>query len=99
MSTATHSVQASRPSCWCCGNQFGDDQMVHLGAHPEVAVCAPCARFLHRQAHALEDQSRRSPAAMVGGLVRGCRAVVMDHGWQDRPVMGRWLRRIDRFLP
>ncbi|WP_371406803.1 hypothetical protein OHA10_14945 [Kribbella sp. NBC_00662] len=48
MSVADETSQASAPLCWCCGNQFEEQDLVRLGSHPEVGVCSGCARFLHR---------------------------------------------------
>ena len=31
--------------CWCCGRVDDPSLMVHLGNHPEVALCRGCARW------------------------------------------------------
>lgn len=99
MSLAPESVQASTPVCWCCGNEFAERDLVRLGSHPEVGVCFGCARFLQRRAAEREDDHRRSLGTGVRTAVRGIRGWVIGRGWQDRPVVGRVLRRIDRHLP
>ncbi|MEU4518872.1 hypothetical protein AB0F52_09150 [Amycolatopsis sp. NPDC024027] len=62
--TRTHAMTAqpahedattSAPRCWCCGAERHDDELVHLGNHPDVAVCVGCDRWLHRGAIQLED--------------------------------------------
>ena len=88
-----------RLECWCCGQPIEADSSVHLGNHPEVGVCLRCAHFLHKQAVAREDALRPTPAARVRDVFRGARSVVMDHGWQHTPVVGRALRWLGRYTP
>jgi hypothetical protein len=90
---------AGRTSCWCCGGRFPTDELVHLGRHPEVSVCLPCAHFLHQQARAREDARTRSPAARARDGMRAVRGFVMRHGLQDKPVIGRVLRWLDPRVP
>jgi hypothetical protein len=96
---AVEHERAQRSSCWCCGNRFDDDQLTHLGAHPEVAVCAGCARWLHRRARSASDTGRRSPGALLRRWVGVARERIMRAGIQDWPVVGPLLRRLDRRLP
>ena len=85
--------------CWCCGQRFGAERMVHLDGHPEVAVCVWCAHFLHQRAGQREDALRPSLAARARNGLRRGRRIVMDHGWHQRPVVGRPLRWLGRYLP
>ncbi len=85
--------------CWCCGAERAESELLHLDQHPEVGVCARCARWLHRRARQREDEQRPSPAAWLRGGIRSARSVVIQHHWQDRPVIGPLLRRLDRHLP
>jgi len=87
------------PRCWCCGNEFAEVSLVHLGAHPEVAVCLGCAHYLKRRAGERRDEQRRSaPGAVRGGIGR-IRHWVIEHRWHERGLLGVALRRLDRFLP
>jgi hypothetical protein len=81
-------------ACWCCGQRQPPRAVVHLGNHPEVAVCTGCAHFLHQQARALEDALRSSPAARVRDGLRAARELVIRRGWHQKPGIGpllRWL--------
>jgi hypothetical protein len=80
--------------CWCCGQRYPNERLVRLGSHPEVAVCVRCAHFLHQQAVHREDALRPPSSGRSGG-----RRVVMDHHWHQRPVIGRPLRWLGRYLP
>jgi hypothetical protein len=85
--------------CWCCGQRYPNEQPVRLGSHPEVAVCLRCAHFLHQQAMQREDALRPSTASRLRDGLRWGRRVVMDHHWHQRPVIGRPLRWLGRYLP
>lgn len=86
-------------ACWCCGNSLTLGQVVNLGNHPEVEVCLPCAHFLHRQANAIEDAIRPSPATRVRDRLRGARSTVIEHRWHEKPVIGPALRWLGRHTP
>jgi hypothetical protein len=96
---AVEPEQVERPTCWCCGNTFDDHDLTRLGAHPEVGVCAGCARWLHRRARSGSEAGLRSPGALMRRWVGLARERVMRAGVQDWPVVGRLLRRLDRHLP
>jgi hypothetical protein len=85
--------------CWCCGEEYSTERLVHLGNHPEVEVCLGCAHFLHQQAGQREDALRPSVAGRLRDALRSGRRVVMDHHWHRRPVIGRPLRWLGRYLP
>jgi hypothetical protein len=85
--------------CWCCGQRYSNERLVRLGSHPEVAVCVRCAHFLHQQAMHREDALRPSIASRLRDGLRWGRRVVGDHHWHQRPVIGRPLRWLGRYLP
>jgi hypothetical protein len=85
--------------CWCCGQRFSAERLVHLGNHPEVGVCLGCAHFLHQQAHARADQLRPSLAGRMRDQLRRARKQVRDHHWHQQPVIGPALRWLGRYLP
>ena len=113
MTTAEPSPAAARPTpaagadsvddgmvrCWCCGQHRPVEQVVHLGSHPEVAVCLGCAHFLHQQARAREDELRPSLTGRGRDVLRAGRALVMRRGWHRAPGVGRVLRWLGRRLP
>ena len=88
-----------RPSCWCCGNTFDEQDLTRLGMHSEVGVCTGCARWLHRRARTGADTGRRTPGVMARRAVAVVRGRVMRAGAQDWPVLGQLLRRLDKHLP
>jgi hypothetical protein len=99
--TAPRSVSASdgEVACWCCGALRAPAFVVHLGNHPEVAVCLRCAHFLHKQARGREDALRSSPAARVRDVLRAVRWQVVRRGWHHKPVIGRLLRGLGKHTP
>ncbi|CRK57740.1 hypothetical protein [Alloactinosynnema sp. L-07] len=89
----------SAPKCWCCGKDHPEARLVRLGAHPEVAVCLDCARWLHRRARHREDEHRSGLGPRLRAGIDAVRAGVIRRGWHERGVLGALLRRIDRHLP
>lgn len=87
------------PTCWCCGQRYPDAELLRLGSHPEVGVCVRCVRWLRRRARERVDAGRVDLGAVLRRTIRQARAVVIEHGWQHRPILGPALRRIDRHLP
>jgi hypothetical protein len=85
--------------CWCCGTRQQPDAVVHLGNHPEVAVCLGCAHFLHQRARGREDALRRSPAARARDGLRAARSLVIRLRWHEKPGIGRLLRWLGRRTP
>src|SRR3981189_1801976 len=85
--------------CWCCGTPHSDEDLVHLGEHPEVGVCLGCARWLQRRAVERYDEQHPSMAARLRAGIRTARTAVIRKGWHQRGVLGAVLRRIDRHLP
>jgi hypothetical protein len=99
VTAAETATKETGSSCWCCGQFYPDDELVHLGSHPEVVVCGRCARFLARQARANEDARRPSPAARARQAAWSTRRFVVDHGWHQAPVIGPALRWLGRWVP
>ena len=56
--TAVEDAFTSLSQCWCCGNTDDSALMVHLGNHPEVALCRGCARWAAKQAWEIDDRSK-----------------------------------------
>jgi hypothetical protein len=90
---------AGRSACWCCGIIDDPEKLVHLGNHPEVALCTRCARWAGKQADAVEDRSRTGLAVMVRDRARFMRRVVIQRGWHRLPLVGGALRRLGRYTP
>lgn len=103
MTTAAHVEPSDMPGgpgvCWCCGCSGGDERMVHLGEHPEVAVCIRCAHSLSKWAWELDDESKSGPAVKVRDGFRAVRKAVMRRGWQNSRRFGGPLRWIGNRLP
>lgn len=85
--------------CWCCGNIETSETVVHLGNHPEVALCLGCAQWAGKQADATKDRSRTGAAVMLRRRARLVRQVVVQRGWHRIPVVGTALRRLGRHTP
>jgi hypothetical protein len=85
--------------CWCCGGEYAEVSLIRLGAHPDVAVCLDCARFLSRRAATRHDEHHPSLQGIVRGRIEGVRGRVIGRGWHERGAFGAFLRRLDRFLP
>ena len=73
--------------------------MVHLGNHPEVGVCRPCARWAAKEAWEIED--RDSAGALVLGRdgLRIVRRFVIDRGWHRSRGLGGPLRWVGKRMP
>jgi len=85
--------------CWCCGRRQPVGSVVRLGNHPEVGVCLRCAHFLHQQAWNREDALHPSVGSWLRDALRSARHAVIQHGWHQRPVIGRPLRWLGQHLP
>jgi hypothetical protein len=88
-----------RVRCWCCGQRRSPEDVVHLGDHPEVAVCLDCAHVLHQRARAVEDVQRPSPAARARDGLRAARNLVIARRWHEKPLIGGVLRWLGARLP
>ena len=96
--TATDEAD-NRAQCWCCGARRPPDAVVHLGNHPEVALCFRCAHWAHHQALSREDAVRPTVAGRVRAVLRAGRREVMRRGWHHKPVIGPVLRWLGPRLP
>jgi hypothetical protein len=86
-------------TCWCCGKPVPEEELVRLGQHPEVGVCQGCARWLQRRAVARRDDQHLSASGRLRSGVRAMRGTVIERGWHEMPVVGRFLRYVNRYLP
>lgn len=96
---ATEDELASRSECWCCGAIEDSAKVVHLGNHPEVALCMRCARWASKQANEIEDSSRTGLAVMLRNRARVARGVVIHKGWHRIPIIGAALRQLGPHTP
>lgn len=92
-------TQESRSRCWCCGQVYSDDQLVHLGSRPEAAVCFGCARILNQRARRAQAGDSTSPDARIRRVLDHSRAFVVEHGWHRLPVLGSTLQWLGNHLP
>jgi hypothetical protein len=73
--------------------------MVHLGNHPEVAICPRCARFVAKTGREIEDRRKVGPEVVVRNQFRQRRRAVVQRGWHHAPGIGPMLRWIGRHTP
>jgi len=99
MRVVTSGQDQTAASCWCCGREYSERELVRLGAHPEVGICFGCALDIKQRASQREDELRPSPAAGLRTAVRGLREWVIARDWHNRPIIGNLLRRLNRHLP
>lgn len=99
MQTMVGTTGSDDVECWCCGSRQRDQDMVHLGNHPEVAVCVRCAHSLHKWAGEIEDRNRHAPTARARDGFRRIRKTVVQHGRHHAHGVGRSLRWLGRYLP
>ena len=85
--------------CWCCGSIGDPDRMVHLGNHPEVALCLGCARWASKQAWEIEDQNKIGLLVHARRQLRAARHGVIEHGWQNSRWFGGPIRWLGKRLP
>lgn len=98
--TAIEDEQSPGPSqCWCCSAIADPAQLVHLGNHPEVAVCTRCAHALSKWAWEIEDQARTGLAVRARDRFRRLRKHVVRHDLHNNRLIGRPLRWLGRFTP
>jgi hypothetical protein len=97
--TAVEDSDMKASECWCCSIVDDPDRMVHLGNHPEVALCLRCARWASKQAWEIEDRTKTGPLVIARDRFRALRRGVIDRGWQHSPLFGGPLRWIGKRLP
>lgn len=73
--------------------------MVHLGNHPEVALCTRCARWTAKQAWEIEDQVKTGPLVLARNGLRAARRAVVKRGWQHSRLFGGPVRWLGKRLP
>src|SRR5215470_16035048 len=94
--TGTARDQTGEGTCWCCGQIRSENALVHLGNHPEVAICINCVHFLQRRARDLQATAVRQRMRRAAESIRG---QVIARGWHERPVIGPALMWVNRHLP
>ena len=102
MSTRTAVEDADelgRSQCWCCGAIDDPARMIHLGNHPEVALCVRCGRWAVKQAWEIEDRDKTGPLVMARDRFRAFRRKVIHRGWHHNRPLGPPLRWIGKRLP
>lgn len=99
MTTHAEAEAGERRRCWCCDKEFHAEDVVHLGAHPEVSICFGCTRWVRRRAILRADAGRRGMRVTLRRVLAQMRAAVIGRGWHGLPVVGPFLRWIDRRLP
>lgn len=96
---AVEDAELEPSACWCCGAIDAPERMVHLGNHPEVALCLGCARWAAKEAWEIEDQGRTGLVVWARDGFRTIRRGVVDRGWHRHRVFGGSLRWIGKRLP
>lgn len=73
--------------------------MVHLGNHPEVAICLRCAQWAAKRAGEIEDSDRTGVRVAARNRFRQLRRRVVQRGWHNNRLLGRPLRWLGKHLP
>jgi hypothetical protein len=97
--TAVDDAEMEPSRCWCCGVTEAASRMVHLGNHPEVALCLRCARWAAKQAGEIEDRGRTGRRVVARNRLRAVRRSVVRRGWHHHRLLGGPVRWIGRRLP
>ncbi len=85
--------------CWCCGAVEAPHRLVHLGNHPEVALCVRCAHWVSKQAWEIEDLTRTGPLVRTRHRLRAVRRHAVEKGWHRSRLVGGPLRWLGKHLP
>ena len=99
MRTAVEDADLPSSQCWCCGAVDDPTRLVHLGDHPEVALCIRCAHSVSKWAWEIEDQSKTGPFVLARDRFRALRRSVITRGWHHSPLVGGPIRWIGKRLP
>lgn len=99
MTTAVEDHELSRSECWCCGTVDDPTRLIHLGNHPEVALCVRCGRWAAKRAWEIEDRARTGPLVRARDRLRAMRREVVRRGWQHNRLVGGPLRWLGKRLP
>ncbi len=97
--TAVEDAELSPSECWCCGAVDEPSRLVHLGNHPEVALCVRCAHSVSKWAWEIEDQSKTGPLVLARDRFRALRRDVIRRGWHRSRLVGGPIRWIGKRLP
>jgi hypothetical protein len=97
--TAVDDADMKPSECWCCGATGDSARMVHLGNHPEVALCTRCARWAAKQAWEIDDRLDTGPLVLLRERLRATRRRIVSRGWQHNRLLGGPLRWIGKRLP
>jgi hypothetical protein len=101
--TASHTLVedefASGSECWCCGRVDAPTLMVHLGNHPEVALCRGCARWAAHQAWEIDDRAKTGVLVSMRRRLRTVRQAIVERGWHHSRLFGPPLRWLGDRLP
>jgi hypothetical protein len=97
--SAVEDAERSPSQCWCCGTVEDPARLVHLGNHPEVALCVRCAHSVSKWAWEIEDQARTGPLVMARDRLRAARREVIRRGWHQSRIVGGPIRWIGKRLP
>ena len=74
---AAEDTDRSPSQCWCCGTTDDPSRMVHLGNHPEVALCIRCAHSVSKWAWEIKDQYKTGPLVIARDRFRAVRRHVI----------------------
>lgn len=55
-------IQEARAECWCRGTVAEPGQIIQLGTHPEVSLCARCGHWAGKRAWELQDRTKTAPS-------------------------------------
>jgi hypothetical protein len=80
MTSGTQGQSPADPQCWCCGSKYPEPDLVHLGQHPEVAICLRCAHWLRRRATARHDEQHHTLAGQLRGVLQAARDQIINRG-------------------
>lgn len=97
--TVVDDHEPQRSECWCCGTADDPNRMVHLGNHPEVALCVACGHWAAKQAWEIEDRTRTGPLVAGRNWLRSVRQRVIQRGLHRNRFYRRPLRWLGRRLP
>ena len=97
--TAAEAAPLDPSQCWCCDATDDPARMVHLGNHPEVALCLGCARWAAKEAGEIEDRGRTGAGVRARDLFRAARHGVVRRGWHRSRLFGAPLHWIGRWFP
>ena len=72
---------------------------MHLGNHPEVAICIRCTYAVKNWAGEIEDQSRTGLLVRQRERLRHARKDAIHKRWHQHAILGGLVRWLGRRLP